>query len=54
MIGVGVGELVNELAFAIEMSASAEDVARSFHAHPTLAEALREAAKGVDGWTMQA
>jgi dihydrolipoamide dehydrogenase len=54
MVGVGVGELVNEIAFAIEMSASAEDVARSFHAHPTLAEALREAAKGVDGWTMQA
>ena len=54
MIGPNVGELVNELCLAIELSASAEDVARSFHAHPTVAEAVREAAKGVDGWTMQA
>jgi dihydrolipoamide dehydrogenase len=54
MIGAGVGELINEMCLAIELSASAEDVARSFHAHPTVAEALREAAKGVDGWTMQA
>ena len=34
--------------------ASAEDIARTCHAHPTMSEAIREAAKGVDGWVMQA
>ena len=31
-----------------------EDIARTCHAHPTMSEAIREASKGVDGWTMQA
>ncbi len=53
MIGVGVGEMVQEVAVAMEFGASAEDLARSFHAHPTLSEAVREAAKAVDGWVMQ-
>ncbi|HBB55155.1 MAG TPA: dihydrolipoyl dehydrogenase [Hyphomonadaceae bacterium] len=54
MIGVGVGELIGEICVAMEFGASAEDIARTCHAHPTMSEAIREAAKGVDGWTMQA
>jgi dihydrolipoamide dehydrogenase len=54
MIGVGVGEMIGEMGLAMEFAASAEDVARTCHAHPTLSEAMREAAKGVDGWVMQA
>ncbi|MES1157010.1 MAG: dihydrolipoyl dehydrogenase [Alphaproteobacteria bacterium] len=54
MIGVGVGEIIGEACVAMEFGASAEDIARTCHAHPTVAEALREAAKGVDGWVMQA
>jgi len=54
MIGAGVGEIIAEVCVAMEFGASAEDIARTCHAHPTMAEALREAAKGVDDWTMQA
>jgi dihydrolipoamide dehydrogenase len=54
MIGTNVGELIGEVCVAMEFGASAEDIARTCHAHPTLGEAVREAAKGVDGWTMQA
>jgi len=54
MIGVGVGEIIGEICVAMEFGASAEDIARTCHAHPTMTEAVREAAKGVDGWTMQA
>lgn len=54
MVGVGVGELIAEAGLAMEFGASAEDIARTCHAHPTTSEALRQAAMGVDGWTMQA
>ena len=54
MIGAGVGEMIGEVCVAMEFGASAEDIARTCHAHPTMSEALREAAKGVDGWLMQA
>jgi dihydrolipoamide dehydrogenase len=54
LIGPGVGELIAELCVAMEFGASAEDLARTCHAHPTMGEAVREAAKGVDGWIMQA
>ncbi len=54
MIGAGVGELIGEICVAMEFGASAEDIARTCHAHPTMSEAIREASKGVDGWTMQA
>ncbi|MGE0741692.1 MAG: dihydrolipoyl dehydrogenase [Hyphomonadaceae bacterium] len=54
LIGSGVGEMIGEICVAMEFGASAEDVARTCHAHPTMSEAIREAAKGVDGWTMQA
>lgn len=43
LIGPGAGELVNEAVLAMEYGASAEDVARVCHAHPTCSEALREA-----------
>lgn len=42
MCGVA-GELINEAVLAIEYGASAEDVARVCHAHPTVSEAFREA-----------
>ncbi|MGE0047016.1 MAG: dihydrolipoyl dehydrogenase [Hyphomonadaceae bacterium] len=54
LVGVGVGEMIHEICVAMEFGASAEDVARTCHAHPTMSEAVREAAKGVDGWVMQA
>eukprot|EP00795_Rhopilema_esculentum_P000388 gene388-10054_t len=43
MIASTAGELINEACLAMEYGASAEDVARVCHAHPTVAEALREA-----------
>ena len=53
MIGVGVGELIHEVCVAMEFGASSEDLARTCHAHPTMSEAVRQAAMGVEGWTMQ-
>src|SRR5258706_6937638 len=53
MIGPDVGNMIGEASLAIEFSASPEDIARTSHAHPTLTEALRQAAMAVDGWTMQ-
>jgi dihydrolipoamide dehydrogenase len=53
MIGPEVGNMIAEAAFAIELGASAEDIARTSHAHPTLTEAVRQAAQAVGGWTMQ-
>ncbi len=53
MIGVGVGEMIGEICVAMEFGAASEDVARTSHAHPTLSEAVRQAAMGVEGWTMQ-
>ncbi len=49
IIGVRAGDMIAELAVAIEFRASAEDIARSSHAHPTLAEIVKEAALAVDG-----
>ena len=43
------GELIAEAAVAMNFGASSEDIARCCHAHPTLAEALKEAALAVDG-----
>ena len=48
ILGPHAGDLIAELAVAIEFCASSEDVARSCHAHPTLAEAVKEAAMAVD------
>jgi dihydrolipoamide dehydrogenase len=49
IIGPRAGDLIAEAAVAIALAASSEDIARSSHAHPTLAEALKEAALAVDG-----
>ena len=54
MIGPDVGEMIGEWCVAMEFSAASEDVARTCHPHPTRSEALRQAAMGVEGWTMQA
>ena len=54
MMGPQVGEMIGEYCVAMEFSASSEDVARTCHPHPTRSEALRQAAMGVEGWTMQA
>lgn len=53
MMGVGVGEMIHEICVAMEFGASSEDIARTCHAHPTMSEAVRQAAMGVEGWTMQ-
>lgn len=49
IIGPRAGDLIAEAAVAIEFGASSEDIARSCHAHPTLAEVVKEAALAVDG-----
>ncbi len=49
IIGPDAGTLIAELTTAIEFGASAEDVARTCHAHPTLSEAVKEAALAADG-----
>ncbi len=49
IIGPDAGTLIAELTTAIEFGASAEDVARTCHAHPTLEEAVKEAALAVEG-----
>ena len=48
MIGPMVSELIAECVVAMEFQASSEDLARICHAHPTLSEAVHEAALGVD------
>jgi len=48
MVGPRVSELIAEAAVAMEFHASAEDLARTCHAHPTLSEVVREAALAVD------
>ena len=49
IVGARASDLIAELVVAMELGASAEDVARSVHAHPTLPEAVKEAALGVAG-----
>ncbi len=48
IIGPMAGELIAEAVLAMEYSASTEDLQRTIHAHPTLSEALHEAALGAD------
>jgi dihydrolipoamide dehydrogenase len=48
IIGTHAGELIAEATVAMEFGASSEDIARCCHAHPTLAEAIKEAALAVD------
>ena len=48
MIGPHVGEMIAEMTLAMEFGSSAEDIARTCHAHPTHTEAVKEAAMAVD------
>lgn len=48
IIGPDAGSLIHEIALAMEFVGSAEDVARTCHAHPTLSEAVKEAALAVE------
>jgi dihydrolipoamide dehydrogenase len=49
IIGPDAGTMIAEAALAMEFGASSEDIARTTHAHPTLNEAVKEAALAVDG-----
>ena len=48
MVGGGVSELIGEVVAIMEFGGSAEDLARTIHAHPTLSEVVKEAALAVD------
>lgn len=52
IVGPRASDMIAEAAIAFEFGASAEDIARSTHAHPTLSEVLREAAMDVDKWSI--
>jgi dihydrolipoamide dehydrogenase len=52
ILGPRASDLIAEAALAMEFEGSAEDIARSVHAHPTLPEAVKEAALGVAGRTI--
>ena len=49
MLGGNASDMIAEAVLAMEFGASAEDIARTCHAHPTLSEAVKEAALAVDG-----
>jgi dihydrolipoamide dehydrogenase len=48
IVGPDAGTMIAEAAIAMEFGASSEDIARTCHAHPTLSEAVKEAALAVD------
>jgi len=48
IVGAGASELLGEIVVAMEFGGSSEDLARSFHSHPTMSEVVREAALAVD------
>jgi dihydrolipoamide dehydrogenase len=48
IVGAGAGDLIHEAAVLMEFGGSAEDLARTCHAHPTMSEAVKEAAMAVD------
>jgi dihydrolipoamide dehydrogenase len=48
IIGAGAGEMIHEAAVLMEFRGSSEDLARTCHAHPTLSEAIKEAAMAVE------
>lgn len=54
IVGPRAGDLIAEASVAIDFGASAEDVGRATHAHPTLAEVFKEAALAVDGRAIHA
>ncbi|MBW8302702.1 MAG: dihydrolipoyl dehydrogenase, partial [Brevundimonas sp.] len=54
ILGPQAGEMIGESCVAMACGGSSEDVARICHPHPTRSEAVKQAAMGVDNWTMQA
>jgi dihydrolipoamide dehydrogenase len=54
IMGPQAGEIIGEACVAMAFGGSSEDLARTSHAHPTRSEAVKQAAMGVEGWTMQA
>ncbi len=54
MMGPEVGEMIAEACVLMAFGGASEDLARICHPHPTRSEAVRQAAMGVEGWTMQA
>jgi dihydrolipoamide dehydrogenase len=53
IVGPRASDMIAEAVMAMEFGGSAEDIARAFHAHPTLAEVMREAALAVDNQSRQ-
>ena len=54
ILGPQAGEMIGEYCVAMAFRAASEDIARICHPHPTRSEAGRQAAMGVEGWTLQA
>lgn len=54
IFGPQAGELIGEACVLMAFGGASEDLARICHPHPTRSEAVRQAAMGVEGWTMQA
>lgn len=54
IMGPQAGEMIGEACIAMAFGGASEDIARTSHAHPTRSEAVKQAAMGVEGWTMQA
>ena len=54
ILGPQAGEMIGEACVAMAFGGASEDIARVCHPHPTRSEAVRQAAMGVEGWTMQA
>ncbi|HBF99419.1 MAG TPA: dihydrolipoyl dehydrogenase, partial [Alphaproteobacteria bacterium] len=52
IIGPDAGNMISEATLAMEFGGAAEDLARTCHAHPTLAETIKEAALAVDKRTL--
>jgi len=52
ILGPWASDLIAEAVTVMEFGGSAEDIARTIHAHPTLSEALKEAAMAVDNWSI--
>ena len=54
IFGPQAGEMIGEACMTMAFGGASEDIARTCHPHPTRSEAVRQAAMGVEGWTMQA
>ena len=49
IVGLGAGDLISELALAVEMGADATDIGKTIHPHPTLCESIGMAAEVFEG-----